>query len=90
LREQVQQATELAIFAIIQGLEGHASDRSENDFWEMASKLAGCTDFLEARLESGNDDEDLIWSDMVYAARALGIAQGLLLRPELFVKGGAE
>jgi hypothetical protein len=86
LREQVRQARALAELAVTQGLEGHAADSPENDLWEMAGELAGCEDWLKTVF--GCDADKLKASDVIYAARALGIAQGLLLRPELFTNSG--
>jgi hypothetical protein len=84
LREQVQRAQTLAASAIIDGLEGHAADSEDNDLDVQAAALAGCGDWLETF-----EGDDLVVGDLLAAARAIGIAQGLLLRPELFTEGGA-
>jgi hypothetical protein len=82
LRERVERAQAFAAAAIIEGLEGHSATTAENDIDVQAAALAGCGDWLEAY-----DGDDLVVGDLLAAARAIGIAQGLLLRPELFTKG---
>jgi hypothetical protein len=90
IREQVQRAQALAESAITTGLQGHAATGPENDPTEMACALAGCQDWLAAAVENDAKADLMTVSDLIAAARAIGIAQGLRLRSELFTKGGTK
>jgi hypothetical protein len=84
IREQVQRAQILAEGSLTAGLEGHSADSPENGPVEMACLLAGCQDWLAAAVENDAKADLMMVSDLIAAARALGLAQGLRLRPELF------
>jgi hypothetical protein len=90
IREQVLRAQAVAESAITTGLEGHASTSPENDPVEMACALAGCQDWLAAAIETDAKADLTIVGDLIAAARAIGIAQGLLLRPEVFTNWGPK
>jgi hypothetical protein len=85
IREQVQRAQALADIAIPQGLDGHSATSPDNDVEVMAGALAGCQEWLRTH-DFDADDDELIVGNLIAAARAIGIAQGLRLRPELFTK----
>ena len=79
LREQVHRAQAVAGLAIRQGLEGHTATSPDNDPEAIIATLADCLDWQTIHLD--RDDDGVIIENLIAAARALGIAQGLLCVP---------
>lgn len=84
LFDQVRMARPLALEMLAEGIEYH--ERLEEDFIEKVAKLLD-DDALRNLHDTGWSERVLSdWTTRFDAARAIGIAIGLMLRPEILLK----
>jgi hypothetical protein len=88
LQEQIRVATPLARRLITEGIDyGQRIDGTTTA--DRIQELLRDQE-LARLLRDGSDEERDRLEDWLEAARAVGIALGLMLNPALFVKGGAR
>jgi hypothetical protein len=85
LPDQIQAARPIAEALISQGI-----DPSTHTNASLLDHIVSLVPTLDALFEGMEEADRLTLTDAIEAARATGIALGLLLRPEAFLKGGAQ
>ena len=90
LGQQVRAAMPFARALVMEGLCPETSGPTEELIMQRVAELTDDDDLLEFWEDGANEEQVIVWSNRLEAARALGIALGLMLRPEAFAKDGAR